>query len=129
MNCIDCQTEMDKHVLDGVLLDQCPDCEGIWLDGGELDELVGGSGKQEGILLLEARKELTKERRRSAVKSLCPRCQAAPLSRHVMHGITLDRCGKCKGLWFDHGELQKVRSGEEANASVLGQLSRMLFGN
>lgn len=27
---------------DGVLIDVCPDCKGVWLDRGELDKLMNG---------------------------------------------------------------------------------------
>ncbi len=42
---------------DGVMIDTCPTCRGIWLDGGELEKLVahengepGGKRKRGGFL-------------------------------------------------------------------------------
>ncbi len=128
MICKDCRTEMDKDILDGVLIDRCGVCEGIWLDGGELDKIVRSAGQDPAKLALQAREERADERKKVASKSVCPRCSAGPLKRHVLHGVALDRCGACKGLWFDHGELDKVKKGEEkAGSGVLGSL-RKLFG-
>lgn len=33
------QTAMIKEVAHMVVLDRCPSCHGVWLDGGELDKL------------------------------------------------------------------------------------------
>ncbi len=44
---------------------------------------------------------------------LCPRCGLA-LDETDHQGLKVDVCGKCKGLWLDAGELEKVvaRDGE-----------------
>lgn len=43
MNCPVCHNvrmrEVDK---DGVVIDICPDCKGVWLDRGELEKLMSG---------------------------------------------------------------------------------------
>lgn len=46
----------------------------------------------------------------------CPRCQAAALHEIDREGITLDRCERCRGIWLDRGELEKLlsRGREEA---------------
>jgi hypothetical protein len=37
----------------------------------------------------------------------CPRC-SAPLTEREYHSVKLDACEKCKGVWFDAGELEMV---------------------
>jgi len=32
-------TEMSKSIAHMVVIDRCPKCGGVWLDGGELDKL------------------------------------------------------------------------------------------
>ncbi len=32
-------TEMTKEIVLNIVVDRCPTCEGVWLDGGELDLL------------------------------------------------------------------------------------------
>ena len=42
INCPRCRSEMDKvefNIYTGIVLDYCPDCEGFWLDGGELERI------------------------------------------------------------------------------------------
>ncbi|WKB37153.1 zf-TFIIB domain-containing protein [Terrilactibacillus sp. S3-3] len=42
MNCPVCENERLKEIdRDGVLIDICPNCKGIWLDRGELDKIIG----------------------------------------------------------------------------------------
>jgi hypothetical protein len=32
---------MEKEIVMSVIVDRCPSCHGVWLDGGELDQLKG----------------------------------------------------------------------------------------
>lgn len=40
MRCPLCNVPMREANRRGVLIDVCPECRGIWLDGGELDKLL-----------------------------------------------------------------------------------------
>lgn len=43
MNCPVCEDSRMREVeKDGVLIDICPSCKGVWLDRGELDKLMEG---------------------------------------------------------------------------------------
>ncbi|ANS75970.1 hypothetical protein AWM70_16455 [Paenibacillus yonginensis] len=43
MKCPVCHDVRMKEIQkDGVLIDVCPECKGVWLDRGELDKLLGG---------------------------------------------------------------------------------------
>ncbi|MGE0401645.1 MAG: zf-TFIIB domain-containing protein [Kofleriaceae bacterium] len=37
----------------------------------------------------------------------CPRCNAT-LAELDRDGITIDRCDRCRGIWLDRGELEKL---------------------
>ncbi|MCS7083124.1 MAG: zf-TFIIB domain-containing protein [Bacteroidetes bacterium] len=41
--CPNCQTGMQEVVRNGVLIDVCPQCRGVWLDRGELEKLLGAA--------------------------------------------------------------------------------------
>jgi uncharacterized protein len=49
----------------------------------------------------------------------CPRC-AMELVERTRVGVAVDICGRCRGVWFDRGELEKVlaalREGEQERA-------------
>jgi Zn-finger nucleic acid-binding protein len=38
----------------------------------------------------------------------CPRCNAASLVELDRSGIAIDRCTRCRGIWLDRGELDKL---------------------
>jgi Zn-finger nucleic acid-binding protein len=43
MRCPVCEDSKMREVdRDGILIDICPSCKGVWLDRGELDKLVSG---------------------------------------------------------------------------------------
>jgi len=38
---------------------------------------------------------------------LCPVCRV-PLSMSERHGVEIDFCPQCRGVWLDRGELDKI---------------------
>ena len=40
MNCPNCQTTLLMTDRQGIEIDYCPSCRGVWLDRGELDKLI-----------------------------------------------------------------------------------------
>ena len=44
MNCPNCNTNLLMTERQGVEIDYCPTCRGVWLDRGELDKLIERSG-------------------------------------------------------------------------------------
>jgi len=44
MKCLRCEnSELEERERDGVVIDVCPQCRGIWLDRGELETLIARS--------------------------------------------------------------------------------------
>lgn len=44
MNCPKCESEMRSYERNGVTIDQCTGCRGVFLDRGELERLVDAEG-------------------------------------------------------------------------------------
>jgi len=95
-------TQVPVGAPDGVDVDICGSCKGVWLDWGELGDL----------------KELRELRRlipsmtgsaawqRDLQDGRCPACEERPtLARLDVGAFGIDRCPGCLGLWFDGGEL------------------------
>ena len=38
----------------------------------------------------------------------CPACESAELVMSERQGIEIDYCPKCRGVWLDRGELDKI---------------------
>jgi Zn-finger nucleic acid-binding protein len=89
-----CEMEEKKiDVVDPVVLDACPKCDGIWMDKGELKRVTQDN-------LIEYRLNEKDEGRR-----LCPRCRKV-MKRAELHDVILDECD-C-GIYFDKGEVDRV---------------------
>jgi Zn-finger nucleic acid-binding protein len=108
MDCPVCRNAMIVLELDEVEVDYCTACEGIWLDAGELELLLGGASQAQAVMGSFATAQTDEAARK------CPICRkkmekvwvgAADGKREM-----LDRCKKEHGLWFDRGELQGVLS-------------------
>ena len=50
-NCPIDGTPMQKEISFMILVDRCPNCSGVWLDGGELERLKGG-GEEKALLAM-----------------------------------------------------------------------------
>ena len=103
MNCVRCNRAMLVYELDQVEVDHCVSCGGIWLDGGELELLMGSAAEKETWLKSFP---LASAGREEKIK--CPICSKK--MQKVLYGdkIFLDRCPKNDGLWFDQGELEEM---------------------
>jgi Zn-finger nucleic acid-binding protein len=99
---------MEKRSERGVLLDHCRACNAIWLDGGELEALELGLSRGRDELEAQREAEAARERaRRVSAVGLCPRCQRA-LGPRSLHGVEVDQCRHCGGIFFDDRELPAV---------------------
>jgi len=107
MDCPVCKdSAMITLELNEVEIDYCTICNGIWLDAGEL-ELLLGEPQKAGKLLgsFKVDPESTEKIRK------CPICDKK--MQKVIVGsskptLLIDKCRKGDGLWFDKGELQDI---------------------
>lgn len=106
MDCPVCTNAMITLELEEVEIDYCTDCGGIWLDAGELEELLGQADKAAKLLAsFEADSKCAEKPRK------CPICYKK--MQKVIVGqsqptLLIDKCAKGDGLWFDNGELHDI---------------------
>lgn len=121
MNCPVCRDPMIVLELDEVEIDHCVTCEGIWLDGGELEILLENSAAKDGFLASFAKDSAGKEKARK-----CPICDKR-MEKALYRGnktIRIDRCKKNDGVWLDKGELREIL--EEASYGDSGRVLDLL---
>ncbi|HLB74092.1 MAG TPA: zf-TFIIB domain-containing protein [Sedimentisphaerales bacterium] len=106
MDCPVCKNAMITLELKEVEIDYCIHCGGIWLDAGELEELLGQADKAAQLLAsFETDQDCTEKQRKCPIcdkkmqKIIVGQSQPAPL---------IDKCAKGDGLWFDTGELHDI---------------------
>mgnify|MGYP001274935749 FL=1 len=115
MECPGCQFDMREHELDGVMIDECKRCGGVWLDAGEAEELVKKAPTPREALQ-KKKLELLRQWQVAALNPRetdrkCPRCPE-PLMRvnyKDIPGLQIDKCRSDCGMYLDKGELEKVR--------------------
>ena len=101
MDCPVCREPLIVAEREGIELDVCPWCHGLWFDAGELALLSEKLGRSLRV------SEGSLERAETSEKPLeCPRCDRAmdKVTLGTSPRMILDRCA-AHGLWFDQGEL------------------------
>ncbi len=53
----------------------------------------------------------------------CPKC-GADLSTEDYHGVEVDRCPECHGVWFDAGEVESLVKKESGVLDVFRSIMR-----
>lgn len=108
MNCPRCCTPLHTRSIDGVEIDECRSCQGIWLDAERLRLLKDKSDPDLQWMDFELWDHA--DRFRIAEKPvLCPTC-AIPLVAidYGDTGVTIDYCTGCRGVWLDADELGRI---------------------
>ena len=54
---------------------------------------------------------------------LCPTCKDTVLSMTERQGVEIDFCPKCRGVWLDRGELDKIIE-KSATAEVAAPMAQ-----
>lgn len=108
MNCPVDHAKMRPIGSKGITLDWCELCDGIWLDATELAHLTGSPTDLPDLPPEPA--AAGGKPSHSEEPAGCPRC-AQPLEEADYGGdlaLRVDRCGRCRGVWLERGELQAI---------------------
>ena len=105
MFCPSCKHPMIVLEFEEIETDFCTNCEGIWLDAGELELLLGNSSEKDELI-----KSFSKAKKNKEKKRRCPICHKKMEKTRVSDDkdIVLDECKHGHGLWFDKGEILEV---------------------
>lgn len=106
MNCPVCKNAMIVLELRDIEIDFCIACKGIWLDAGELEQLLDDTQKAKYLI-----DSFNPDPACTESKRKCPICDKK--MEKVVVGLSkpellIDKCPKGDGLWFDAGELNEI---------------------
>lgn len=126
MDCPRCHMPLVAMDYDGVPVDLCEQCWGLWLDRGELAQVLD---QPKLAFSPEERKQILDVRtawdQGPVQVAGCPKC-GKPMQRvsydSTVH-LLIDRC-QAHGTWLDTGEMKKVRAIAEKSAAI----HRLLLG-
>lgn len=113
--CVKCNSILDKATFEGLEIDLCPKCGGLWLDRGEITRAAKLPAEEQVRLrtLLTGRSgppPIPTEN-----KAPCPACPGS-LSEVMLGAVHVDYCNKCHGLFLDKGELEQAIEAVHARA-------------
>lgn len=125
--CPVCDEPLVAFEFSGVEIDRCVRCQGIWLDGGELEWIAHLAGVAPGGLS----EAVLHVRGLPGGKRRCPRCRRrlrkVAVSRQV--AMEIERCPRGDGLWFDHGEMEALMTAfEGGEEGAVARFFRDLLG-
>lgn len=106
MKCLKCKEKdlVPVFTEQGVEIDYCPDCKGIWLDKGEIFYFTKKPADMQKELDEAIKQGKPSER-------TCPRTGENMQEIELLRGnVTLDYSPSSGGIWFDRGELRKLRA-------------------
>jgi len=131
MKCPRCGADLKEIVYEGVLIDNCPNCGGNWLDKGEITTIIKKrevTFSQEEIEQVKQEKNKIFEVKQPSQPLICPKCsnEMQQLNYAYSTGVIIDRCSNCGGIWLDKGELEKIQIIMEDEEDRLPQLRQKL---
>jgi Zn-finger nucleic acid-binding protein len=103
MKCPNCNSDLVPKKRDGVEMEVCPSCQGMWLTTQELtqleDEVFDFGDDEKGSLMLGSTPTTRK----------CPECGSPMKSfQYRFYDLEMDFCGAGHGYWLEADEDKRV---------------------
>jgi Zn-finger nucleic acid-binding protein len=103
-----CDIEMHKKNIQGIEVDECEKCEGMWFDNDELRQIKDHVDSDLNWMDFDIWKHPEKFKAKTQ-RFDCPNCSnAMNVLDYDETKVEIDYCSKCKGIWLEKDELQKI---------------------
>jgi hypothetical protein len=130
LDCPRCKLALVRDTYEGVAVDLCRECWGVWLDTGELETIL----ESQEIHFSPEEKKLVLEGRHARIHAshtpvACPKCSVR-MERLFLDPevyLVIDRCPR-HGIWLDTGEIKTIQAMAEASQTVSRLLVRKIQG-
>lgn len=125
MVCPVCSEALVAYEWEGVEIDSCAVCGGVWLDAGEIEIIAELAGVDRGPVS----EALNRANGPAHAKRRCPRCREKLRTIAVGGDCGVDTCPEHHGLWFDSGEVRAfVVSFETGEPGAVADYLTAIFG-
>jgi len=108
MNCPRCHVATQLRDHDGVQVNECTSCSGMFLHRGELNKIAAPT---QGDLEFSTLHEESFHHADRFEPIACPDCHKDAMQKvefNIYTGIVLDYCSACEGFWLDGAELERI---------------------
>lgn len=104
IDCPKCRTMMKRVTVDGVVVDRCQGCGGLWLDLGEKEALLSS---REQVKQADPTRPAHHGRNDERAVMICPRDHSRLVHQRdaEQRHIAFESCSVCGGVFLDPGEL------------------------
>lgn len=115
LNCVNGCGSLKATTYEGVTIDTCNSCMGVWLDYSELSCIVKTKEESWSNEYIDS---ITKDIGVQGIRSSenernlqCPKCnvQMPPVNYQYSSGVIVNTCPSNHGVWIDSGELDKIQ--------------------
>jgi len=102
MRCPKCRSDMELLTIDGVEIDRCTTCRGLWFDPGETEKLRS----RKIAAAIDIGEPVAGSVGNASDRYRCPRCGGKMLrtTDALQKHIWYEECEACHGSYFDAGE-------------------------
>ncbi len=106
MKCPKCRIEtMKPETYEGIEVDRCPSCKGLFLDRGELEGMIARKmGNTADTLIFSATSDQMDQ-----VPAFCHRCNKGMVVGKGPGNVRVDVCRTCGAVFLDQGELATLQ--------------------
>jgi Zn-finger nucleic acid-binding protein len=119
MNCPIDGSQLEKHTIQSVEVEECPQCQGMWFEKGELRQAKDEA--EPDLYWLDI--DLWSDQdifKLDWSERVCPDCGELMASiSYGDTGVMVDYCFKGHGIWLDQGEFQKIIEALEEEALTM----------
>ncbi len=118
ISCPKCSQQMKPLDQGSIPVCRCVNCNGLWLEPKILTQCIEDS-PQHNMLNISLNSPPPGKGRPAGLG--CPGCDGIML-RHSYHGVELERCPTCSGLYFDSG-VPRFRQARASTVDVIRALT------
>ena len=115
--CVKCNSILDRATFQGLEVDLCPECGGLWLDRGEITRAARLPENELSRLRAQLQGSSGPPPVPTENKAPCPACDGQ-LSEVVLGTVHVDYCDSCHGIFLDRGELEDAIEAVRAQGGV-----------
>lgn len=107
MKCPKCSSQFEQVTFQGITVDRCTNCRGLWFDMLEKDDLE----KMEGSESIDIGDTEIGQWQNHVQKIECPKCHVKMIKMidKEQHHIKYELCPTCYGTYFDAGEFRDLK--------------------
>jgi Zn-finger nucleic acid-binding protein len=123
MICPKCSVEMEAIKVEGIEVDRCVGCKGLWFDAREHEKL---KDVKRAAATLDVGTPAEDAGAPTSKKIKCPSChtQMIQMTAQGRAGLQFEACTVCHGAFFDAGEFRAYAVGGGVTGFIKGLFGR-----